>query len=139
MIGNRVNIAHRLEDANKFYGTSILICSQTYARMRERTAVREIDLIRVRGMETPVTIYEAIGHHTEDSFPHREAAVAAFTKGVSCYRRREWGKAARCFRDALAAHPQDGPSRIYLERCEFFRGTPPASNWDGVWTMQGTY
>lgn len=139
VIGNRVNIAHRLEDANKFYGTSILICSQTYARMRERASVREIDLIRVRGMETPITIYEAIGHHTEDSFPHRDEAVAAFTDGVSCYRRREWDNAARCFRDALAAHPQDGLSRVYLERCEFFRGTPPAPNWDGVWTVQGTY
>ncbi|HEY5292216.1 MAG TPA: GAF domain-containing protein [Burkholderiales bacterium] len=139
VIGNRVNIAHRLEDANKFYGTSILICSQTYARMKERTPVREIDLIRVRGMETPVAIYEAIGHHTEDSFPHREAALAAFTEGLSRYRGREWGNAARCFRDALAANPKDGPSRIYLDRCEIFRSTPPAPDWDGVWSMPGQY
>ena len=54
VIGNRVNIAHRLEDANKFYGTSVLICNKTYARMKEREPVREIDLIRVRGMEDPV-------------------------------------------------------------------------------------
>jgi adenylate cyclase len=139
VIGNRVNIAHRLEDANKFYGTSILICSQTYARMKERTPVREIDLIRVRGIETPVAIYEAMGHYTEDSFPHREAALAAFTEGLSRYRRREWGNAARWFRDALAANPKDGPSRIYLDRCEIFRGTPPAPDWDGVWSMRGQY
>jgi adenylate cyclase len=139
VIGNRVNIAHRLEDANKFYGTSILICSQTYARMKERTPVREIDLIRVRGIETPVAIYEAMGHYTEDSFPHREAALAAFTEGLSRYRRREWGNAARWFRDALAANPKDGPSRIYLDRCEIFRGTPPAPDWDGVWSLGGQY
>ena len=137
VIGNRVNIAHRLEEANKFYGTSILFCSQTYARMKEQTPVREIDLIRVRGMETPVAIYEAIGHHTEDSFPHRDAALEAFTTGLSRYRRREWGDAARSFRDALAANPKDEPSRIYLERCEIFRNTAPAPDWDGVWTMQG--
>ncbi|MBI5911528.1 MAG: GAF domain-containing protein [Betaproteobacteria bacterium] len=137
VIGNRVNIAHRLEEANKYYGTSILFCSQTYARMKEQTPVREIDLIRVRGMETPVAIYEAIGHHTEDSFPHRDAALEAFTTGLSRYRRREWGDAARSFRDALAANPKDEPSRIYLERCEIFRSTAPAPDWDGVWTMQG--
>ena len=127
VIGNRVNIAHRLEAANKFFGTSILICSETYARMRKRALVREIDLIRVRGMETPVAIYEAIGHHTEASFPHREAALEAFAEGLLCYRRREWGNAARCFSDALAVNPKDGPSRVYLERCEIFRSTPPAA------------
>jgi len=137
VIGNRVNIAHRLEEANKFYGTSILFCSQTYTRMKERTPVREIDLIRVRGIETPVAIYEAIGHHTEDSFPHLEAAVGAFTEGLARYRRREWDHAARCFSDALAANPKDEPSRIYLERCDIFRSEPPAPDWDGVWTMQG--
>ena len=139
VIGNRVNIAHRLEDANKFYGTSILICSQTHARMKAGTPVREIDLIRVRGMETPITIYEAMGHHNEDSFPHIEAALAAFTEGLARYRSREWACAARCFGDALAANPEDGPSRIYMERCEVFRSTPPAADWDGVWKMQGTY
>ncbi|OGA32068.1 MAG: hypothetical protein A3F75_13365 [Betaproteobacteria bacterium RIFCSPLOWO2_12_FULL_64_23] len=139
VIGNRVNIAHRLEDANKFYGTSILICSETYARLKERGPVREIDLIRVRGMETPVAIYEVIGHHNEESFPQREAALAAFAEGLSRYRRHEWKQAARCFRDALAANPKDGPSRIYLERCDIFGSTPPAPDWDGVWALQSRY
>jgi adenylate cyclase len=139
VIGNRVNIAHRLEDANKFYGTSILICSQTHARMKERIPVREIDLIRVRGMETPVAIYEVIGHHDEDSFPNRDVAVAQFGEGLLRYRRREWKDAARCFREALAANPKDRPSRIYLERCGVFDATPPAADWDGVWSVQSTY
>ncbi len=139
VIGNRVNIAHRLEDANKFYGTSVLICNQTYERMKDRSEVREIDLIRVRGMEEPVAIYEAIGHHTEDSFPRRSVAVKAFGEGLSRYRRREWKHAARCFQDALAANPNDGPSRVYLERCDIFRSTPPAPGWDGVWSVQSKY
>ena len=139
VIGNRVNIAHRLEDANKFYGTSVLICNQTYERIKDRSEVREIDLIRVRGVETPLAIYEVIGHHTEDSFPHRVAAVEAFSEGVSRYRRREWQAAAGCFRDALAANPKDRPSQIYLERCDIFHSAPPARDWDGVWTVQSKY
>ena len=137
VIGNRVNIAHRLEEANKYYGTSVLICSQTYARLKEHNGLREIDLIRVRGMETPVAIYEAIGHHNDASFPNPDTALAAFGEGLLNYREREWVHAARCFSDALAANPADGPSRIYLERCNIFRNAPPAPDWDGVWTVQG--
>jgi adenylate cyclase len=139
VIGNRVNIAHRLEDANKFYGTSVLICSQTYERLKDRSQAREIDLIRVRGMEMPVAIYEVIGHHTEDSFPHRDTAVAAFSEGVASYRRHEWTQAARCFGKALAANPNDIPSQIYRQRCDIFNHTPPPPDWDGVWTVQSKY
>jgi len=137
VIGSRVNIAQRLEEANKYYGTSILICGETRARMKLHTPLREIDLIRVRGMETPVTIYEAIDHHTENSFPNREETLGAFAEGVSCYRKRDWKNAERHFRDALAAHPQDQASKIYLNRCKQFSSAPPAPDWDGVWTMQG--
>lgn len=139
VIGNRVNIAHRLEDANKYYGTSVLICSQTYERMKERAQTREIDLIRVRGMETPVAIYEAMGHHTEESCPHRETMMGAFNEGLSRFRRREWDGAARSFREALAANPNDGPSRIYVERSEIFQRKPPPADWDGVWSVQSKY
>jgi adenylate cyclase len=139
VIGNRVNIAHRLEDANKFYGTSVLICNQTYVRMKDKSQVREIDLIRVRGMEMPIAIYEALGHHDDASFPHRRLAVEAFNAGLSRYRRREWKDAARCFREALAVNPNDSPSQIYVERCDFFRNLPPDPDWDGVWTVQSRY
>ncbi|MFA4969909.1 MAG: GAF domain-containing protein [Sulfuritalea sp.] len=136
VIGDRVNLAERLEGANKFYGTSILICDATYAAIKDHAAAREIDLIRVRGRAEPVAIYEAIGHHSEDSFPHRAEVLAAFNEGLTHYRRREWGDAERCFHQAIAANPADGPSRIYLDRCGIYRDSPPPAEWDGVWTMQ---
>jgi adenylate cyclase len=139
VIGHRVNIAHRLEDANKYYGTSVLICSQTYERMKDRSQMREIDLIRVRGIAAPFAIYEVIGHHTDESFPQRELAVARFTEGVSRYRRRKWKEAASCFGEVLAVNPQDRPSQIYLERCRIFESKPPGADWDGVWTVQSRY
>jgi adenylate cyclase len=136
VVGDRVNLAERLESANKFYGTSILICDATCAAVRHHAAAREIDLIRVRGRDMPVAIYEALGHHSEDSFPHREEALAAFGEGLLRYRQRDWGGAEHCFSEALAANPGDGPSRIYFERCRIYRSTPPPAEWDGVWTMQ---
>jgi adenylate cyclase len=136
VIGDRVNLAERLESANKFYGTSVLMCEATYAATKDHAAAREIDLIRVRGREMPVAIYEALGHHSEDSFPRRDEVIGAFSAGLRLYRMRDWDKAEHFFREALAANPDDKPSKIYLERCGIYLVTPPAADWDGVWTMQ---
>ena len=136
VIGDRVNLAERLESANKFYGTSILLCEATWAQVNHHAAAREIDLIRVRGRSTPVAIYEALGHHSEDSFPHRAEVLDAFGAGLSLYRQRDWGAAERCFREALAGNPADGPSKIYLERCQVYGKEPPPDAWDGVWSVQ---
>jgi adenylate cyclase len=136
VIGDRVNLAERLESANKFYGTSILMCEATYAATRDHAAAREIDLIRVRGREMPVAIYEALGHHSEDSFPCRDEVIGAFSAGLRLYRMRDWVTAEHFFHEALAANPDDKPSKIYKERCGIYLVTPPSSDWDGVWTMQ---
>ncbi|MBI5790487.1 MAG: GAF domain-containing protein [Rhodocyclales bacterium] len=136
VIGDRVNLAERLESANKFYGTSILLCEATWAQVNHHAAAREIDLIRVRGRSTPVAIYEALGHHSEDSFPHRAEVLEAFGTGLSLYRQRDWTAAERSFRQALAGHPEDGPSKIYLERCRVYAKEPPPDEWDGVWSVQ---
>jgi adenylate cyclase len=136
VIGDRVNLAERLESANKFYGTSILLCEATWAQVNHHAAAREIDLIRVRGRSTPVAIYEALGHHSEDSYPHRAEEIDAFGAGLSLYRQRDWGAAERCFREALAGNPADGPSKIYLERCQVYGKEPPPDAWDGVWSVQ---
>ena len=69
------------------------------------------------------------------SFPHREEALAAFSEGLLRYRRRDWAGAEHCFSAALAANPEDGPSKIYFERCRIYGSTPPSAAWDGVWTM----
>ena len=65
VIGDRVNLAERLEGANKFYGTSILVCDATWAAVRDHEPTREIDLIRLRGRDKPVAIYEALGRRQQ--------------------------------------------------------------------------
>jgi adenylate cyclase len=136
VIGDRVNLAERLEGANKFYGTSILICDATWAAVKDHEPTREIDLIRLRGRDKPAAIYEALGHHTELTFPNRAEVLAAFRDGLALYRQRDWSAAERCFHEAAAANPADQPSRIYLERCRAYAATPPPLDWDGVSSMK---
>ena len=132
VIGEKVNLAERLEVATKFYGASILICDTTASRLRRSVRVREIDIVRMPGMNRPVTVYEVLDHHTEESFPRSEVVLPAFADGVKQYRLRQWSRAAKSFGEALAANSADQPSRLYLERCERFGNQPPGRDWDGV-------
>jgi adenylate cyclase len=60
LMGDNVNLGARLEGTNKVYGTTIIISEFTYALVRDHVVVRELDLIRVKGKELPVTIYELL-------------------------------------------------------------------------------
>lgn len=136
VIGDRVNFAERLQNANKYYGTSVLICESTAARLPKPLRIRELDLIRARGMQKPVAICEVLEHHTAESFPHLDEVIFAFAEAVAHYRNRSWARAAVLFADILKACPADRPSQLYLERCEIYRNNPPPESWDGVWSLQ---
>lgn len=132
VIGEKVNLAERLEAATKFYGAGILICGTTASRLRRSVRLREIDIVRMPGMNHPVTVYEVLDHHTEESFPRGEVVLPAFAEGIRRFRLQQWSHAAKSFREALDANSADQPSRIYLERCERFGSQPPGPDWDGV-------
>jgi adenylate cyclase len=136
VIGDRVNLAERLQNANKYYGTSVLICQPTAARLKRAMKIRELDLIRVRGINAPVSIFEVLDHHTPSTFPNLDVVLPAFKEGLAHYRQRSWDRAAKFFSEALSACPGDRPSRIYLERCETYRTDPPLASWDGVSVVQ---
>ena len=135
VIGDRVNLAERLEGANKFYGTSALLCQFTAAKLRRPAVLREIDCIRARGLTRPLAVFEALDHHTEATFPRRAEVLEAYADGLRLYRQRNWTRAASSFRAATLANPDDKPSRVFWERCLQFTETPPLADWDGVWTM----
>jgi adenylate cyclase len=60
LMGDNVNLGARLEGTNKVYGTSIIISEATYEYVKEHIVARELDLIRVKGKELPVKIYELV-------------------------------------------------------------------------------
>lgn len=66
----------------------------------------------------------------------KRRAVDLFTQGRNAYKLMKFTEAAEHFRKALAVDPSDGPSQVYLERCEFFKTNPPPEDWDGVFVMK---
>lgn len=136
VIGDGVNVASRLESANKYYKTNILVSEFTLGELKDAYIVREIDSIQVKGKSLPVGVYEILDFHDAQSFPNLQAAIALYQQGLMCYRQREWQAGIRYFQQVLKLNEQDEPSRLYLERCWYFLETPPDDTWDGVWVME---
>ncbi len=133
VIGDTVNLASRLEQANKFYRSRILVSEATRNLAGGAFVFREIDSLRVMGRVEPERVYELLGRPGEG----REDLAAAFANGLSCYRKQEWDAAERAFNECLALAPEDGPSQAFLARILAFRETPPPADWDGVWVAVG--
>jgi len=125
VLGDTVNLASRLEGANKFYGTTILISEDTFRLAGPAFLSRELDLIRVKGRQAPVKIYELTGKHGENEFPFLDA----FAEGLAAYRNRQWERAELHFGRIASLDP---PSKTYMERCRLYKSDPPPEDWDGV-------
>ena len=132
VIGDIVNLASRLEQANKFYGTRILVSEGTRDLAGDTLAFREIDSLRVAGKLEPVRVYELLGYSAELGESDKQR-VQAYETGLARYRAQDWDAAEVAFRECLAKAPVDRPSQVMLERVAAFRKAPPEVGWDGVW------
>ena len=133
-LGDAVNLASRIEGLNKEYGTHILATEFTVAESRDAGFVfRELDLIRVKGKTRPVTIYELLGP-SNGAGDHGER-VARFARGRASYQQRQWREAIGIFQEMIERWPDDGPARIFIERCREYLHNDPGPEWDGVYTM----
>ena len=132
-IGDTVNLASRLEGANKVFNSSIMISDSTYTLAKDRIEARPLDLIRVKGKARPTEVYELLARKGELGEEMSEV-VRIWNDALALYRRREWESAAGLFESILAIR-DDGPSKTYLERCRSYRTDPPPSDWDGVFVM----
>jgi adenylate cyclase len=131
MMGDGVNLASRLEGACKEYRARILLSENTLNKLRGQYRIREVDRVIVKGKTKPIGIYEVLDYHTDETFPNMDDVLEAFGKGVIRYRQGQWDKAIEAFKEALAKHPEDGTAKMYVERCEKLKASPP-EDWSGV-------
>jgi adenylate cyclase len=136
IIGDGVNLASRLESACKQYGTRILVSEFTIRKLNGTYRKREIDRVVVKGKTEPVGVYEILAYHTPETFPNIAEVLGLFKDGLSSYRARRWDAALKLFQECIALNPNDMPSKIYLERAQHLKQSPPPDDWDGVWVME---
>lgn len=133
-MGDTVNLASRLEGLNKEYGTSILISESTRADVtNEKIVLREIDFIRVKGKNQPVTIFEILSEQAAAN--DGKKLVEIFGRGREAYKARDWSVAKAAFEEVLSRWPKDGPSRVFIRRCDEYLAAGPGADWDGVYLM----
>ncbi len=135
VMGDQVNLASRLEGLNKAYRTQILISEQTAQQVKQAFILREVDLVRVVGREQSVRIYELLAT-SGTVLPHgQEEALSTYAAGLEAYRQRSWDGARKLFAASLDLWQENGPAQTMLERCQNYKKTPPAEEWDGVFEM----
>ncbi|MBN1104937.1 MAG: GAF domain-containing protein [Deltaproteobacteria bacterium] len=135
MIGDGVNIASRLEGACKEYHARILISENTYRKLRGTYRLREVDTIVVKGKTKPISVYEVLDYHTEESFPNIMEVLQHFRMALAKYRQGKWDEACSAFQRILALNPDDQVSHMYVQRCQFLKANPPGKEWHGVWVL----
>jgi len=134
-MGDAVNLASRLEGANKFYETLILLGPRTYELAQADIEAREVDLMRVKGKKHPVAVYELLARKGKLS-PEKQRVVDLFSEGLALYKQRNFSAATERFEAALKLDPTDGPSHVYLGRAQEYLVSPPPSDWDGVYVAK---
>jgi adenylate cyclase len=135
VMGDEVNLASRLEGANKEYSTLMMISESTYESVKEEFIARELDLIRVKGKSKPTKVYELIGFKNDESAVKKLSELKIYFEGLKLYRQRNFEDAKKIFVKSFELF-KDEPSKIYAERCEHFISNPPSENWDGVFEMK---
>jgi adenylate cyclase len=134
VMGDAVNLASRLENVNKIYGTHSLASEPAIAAAGDAVEVREIDRLVVVGQTKPEAVFEIMGRKGElgeKLLTLRER----YAEGLAAYRARRWDEAQQAFRAALEAVPCDGPSLALFRRVEDFQANPPPADWDGAWRL----
>lgn len=135
VMGDTVNLASRLEGANKAYGTTIMIGKPTYEDVKDKFVCRHLDSIQVKGKLEGVEVYELLAESPDELTSGKLKAIELYGEGLTLYRERNFESAYDKFQQALVAEPTDSPSKVFLGRCETYIKEPPPEDWKGVWTL----
>lgn len=131
VLGDAVNLASRLEGANKFYRTQIIIGERTHRLIGRSFITRELDKVRVVGKKKPERIYQVVPHATRK---YREF-LKRYRKGRHLMRKGDWKGALNAFEHAQKIHMHDATTKLQIKRCNHLLRKPPEKNWDGSYEL----
>jgi len=131
VMGDSVNLASRLEAANKFYGTRLLISQPTADEVRPQFLLRKVDVIAVKGRTQPMAVFEPLAEGAGTDVLRDLAA--RYESALERYTGRYWSDAQAILRTLQKDFPDDGPTGTLLNRVVEFAADPPGDDWDGVY------
>jgi adenylate cyclase len=132
-MSDTVNVASRLEGANRYYGTSIMASEMTKAQSKDAFTWRELDTVKVQGRDEPIGIYEPLADKNQETQEQGHEA-ADYAKGLACWRNRDFATAAELFGRAGGIDP---PSKLFAKRARDLASNPPPADWTPVNALEG--
>lgn len=132
VLGDAVNLGSRLEGLTKNYGVDFIVNETTRHEVPE-FEYRMLDIVKVKGKDKPVTIFEPIGL-VENIDKSERKRVKEFHHALKLYKEQKWDDAEQIIFQLSQQEPERMIYKIYLDRIAFFRNNPPDSSWDGVFT-----
>jgi adenylate cyclase len=138
VMGDNVNLASRLEGLSKFYGVTVVLGENTFAMVPSFACI-EVDLVRVKGKETPVHVYALLGDESLASSHQFRALLDEHAALLTSYRSGNWREALdrleRCQKMSEGLGLA-GLYALYQSRLFDFAASPPGEGWDGVYTAE---
>jgi class 3 adenylate cyclase/CheY-like chemotaxis protein len=134
VVSDAVNLTSRLENLTKLYGASILISMDTFLELDDYEIYhyRILDKVRVKGKKKFITVVEIFDGLPEDTIHQISESKVFFEEGVASYNNREFDSAIKLFQKSLSIYEKDKPSKIYIQRCEYYKQHNVPLDWDGV-------
>ncbi|RMF79734.1 MAG: CHASE2 domain-containing protein, partial [Planctomycetota bacterium] len=130
-IGDSVNLASRLESANKAFGTLRLVGGVARDQAGDGFAFRPLGALRVKGKAEAAPVYELLGRREEVDAGSLEYAER-FGTAVALFARREFAAALEEFEACAAQHPDDSAAELYIRATRQLLASPPGDDWSGA-------
>ncbi len=135
VMGDTVNLASRLEGANKAFGTGILIGHDTALRVQGRLATRPLARLRVKGKDEAVEVHTVLGPFDELS-PRESEFLEAYRSGYDAYVKARFAEAAAALAKADGIMSGDLTTARLREECTRYSLTPPPADWEPILTLE---
>ncbi len=134
VMGDSVNLGARLESLTKYYGVDIVVSEFVRAKTPQ-FVYRELDAVRVKGKDIPVTVYEPLDTKSVLSIAMIDE-LKLYREALKSYRDQRWDLSETQFINLQKMHPQQLLYARYIERITQFRRAPPKADWDGVFNIE---
>ena len=132
VLGDAVNLGSRLEGLTKNYGVDFIVSESTQHEVPE-FEYRMLDIVKVKGKNKPVTIFEPIDF-VENVDKSTRKYIKEFHHALKLYQQQNWDSAEQAIFHLSQHEPNRMIYKIYLDRIAYFRVNPPGETWDGVFT-----
>jgi adenylate cyclase len=135
IVGDGMNLAARIESANKSYGTRVLVSDATRAALGSAFLLREIDHVRVVGRKRPVRLFELVALDASADARAR-TCCELYERALRAYRERAFSESLRILDELLAAVPDDGPALVLRARVSELERSAPPADWDAIFALE---